>query len=88
MWLVWQRDPSQIARPAPKVVLRHRHRAWEQRRAAASGRSAIELIERVIEVERPVEVVRSVEVEVMPKGARWAAALNDFARQLDNGARV
>ena len=21
----------------------------------------------------------------MPKGARWAAALNDFARQLDNG---
>lgn len=62
-----------------------RHRAWEQRRAAASGRTAVEIIERIVEVEKPVEVVREVEVEVMPKGARWGEALREFARQLDNG---
>ena len=60
-----------------------RHRAWELSRAAASGRAAIEIVDRVIEVDRPV--TRLVEVTVAPRGARWPAALADLASQLDSG---
>ena len=35
-----------------------RHRAWEQRRAADSGRSAIEIKDRVVETTRTVTVVQ------------------------------
>jgi hypothetical protein len=62
-----------------------RHRAWEQARAAGSGRSAVQLVERVVERKVPVEVVREVEVQTTPKGARWVPALHELARQVDAG---
>ncbi len=62
-----------------------RHRAWEQRRAAASGLAARELVERHVEVEVQVAVTREVEVQVLPKGAAWAAALHQLADQIDRG---
>lgn len=60
-----------------------RHRAWEVSRAAASGRAAIHIVDRVIEVDRPVPQL--VKVPVSPRGALWPAALSDLARQLDSG---
>lgn len=62
-----------------------RHRAWEQRRAAASGLASREVVERLVEVEVPVPVVREVEVEVVPRGAGWADALHQLADHLDRG---
>lgn len=62
-----------------------RHRAWEQSRAAASGRAAVQVVDRVIEVEVPVEVVREVPVETVPKGSAWPPALHELALQLDRG---
>lgn len=60
-----------------------RHRAWELSRAAASGRAAIQIVDRVIEVDTPV--TQLVEVTVAPRGAGWLASLADLARQLDSG---
>ncbi|WP_344470652.1 hypothetical protein [Nakamurella flavida] len=65
-----------------------RHRAWEQRRAAASGRSATEVVERIVTVEVPV--VRTVTEQVQlpskaPSGADWAPLLVELARQVDTG---
>lgn len=62
-----------------------RHRAWEQRRAAASGRVTVELVERVVEVDVPVTVTETVEVIVLPRGSAWVDALRDLARQIDVG---
>ena len=66
-----------------------RHRAWEQARAAASGRAAIEVVDRTIE--RTVTVVEKrvvpevVEVARQIKGPGWADALETLVRQLDTG---
>jgi|SRR5580765_1032466 len=54
-----------------------RQRAWEQRRAAASGRSAVEVVERSVKV--PVDRVR------MPRGAEWAEFLRELAEQVSSG---
>ena len=54
-----------------------RQRAWEQSRAAASGRSAVEVVERVIQV--PVAQERT------PRHDEWPAALRELAAQLDDG---
>ena len=54
-----------------------RQRAWEQRRAAASGRAAIEVVERVIQV--PVATTR------LPTHGEWATLLRELAVQLDAG---
>lgn len=64
-----------------------RHRAWEQSRAAASGRSAVTVVDRPVEVEKLVEVVRTVEVgdPRRPRGAEWTEALAELSRQLDGG---
>jgi ribose 5-phosphate isomerase len=68
-----------------------RHRGWEQRRAAASGRAATELVERIVTVEVPVEVVRTVteQIQLPAKtplgGAAWTAMLGELAHQLDTG---
>jgi len=56
-----------------------RHRAWEQRRAAASGRTAVEVVERVIERERVVQV------RLTPRGREWADALEALVNQLESG---
>lgn len=57
-----------------------RHRAWEQARATASGRSAVEFVERVVTVEKAVPT------RAAPRGADWVETLNALARQLDTGA--
>lgn len=62
-----------------------RHRAWEQRRAAASGRTAIEVIDRVIEVEKPIVVVERVEVPIAPRSGGWPDLLTALAKQIDTG---
>ena len=62
-----------------------RHRAWELTRAAASGRAAVQVVDRVVEVDRVVAVVQEVPVATVPQGAAWSAALAQLATQLDNG---
>src|SRR5659263_523905 len=62
-----------------------RHRAWELTRAAASGRAAVQVVDRAVEVERLVSVVQEVPVELVPKGAAWPAALTQLATALDTG---
>jgi hypothetical protein len=54
-----------------------RQRAWEQRRAAASGRCAVEVVERVVRV--PVERERT------PRHGDWPPLLRELAAQLDSG---
>ena len=62
-----------------------RHRAWELTRAAASGRAAIQVVDRVVEVDRLVTIVQEVPVPTVPKGAEWSAALAQLATALDTG---
>ncbi len=52
-----------------------RHRAWEQARAAASGRSAVEVVERRVEVPTPMA----------PTRRDWGPLLVELARQLEDG---
>ena len=58
-----------------------RHRAWEQQRAADSGRSAVQI------VERPVVVQRTTRIPAPnpPRGADWAEALAQLTRLVDSG---
>lgn len=62
-----------------------RHRAWELTRAAASGRAAIQVVDRIVEVDRPVTVVKEVTVAAAPHGPAWPAVLAQLATQLDSG---
>lgn len=56
-----------------------RQRAWEQRRAAASGLSAIEVVERIVEVPAPrVDPPK-------PRNQQWRAVLRELTRQLEEG---
>lgn len=52
-----------------------RHRAWEQTRAAASGLSAVKLVERRVEVQVPL----------VPTRRDWPRLLGEFVGQLDDG---
>lgn len=52
-----------------------RHRAWEQTRAAASGLSAVELVERRVEVQVPL----------VPTRRDWPRLLGELAGQLNDG---
>lgn len=62
-----------------------RHRAWETSRAAAAGRAAVTVVDRMIEVQVPVRVEVPVPVAALPKGAGWPPVLTELARQLDTG---
>src|SRR5665647_2648481 len=62
-----------------------RHRAWELTRAAASGRAAVQVVDRAVEVDRLVTVVQEVPVATVPQGAAWPAALDQLATALDTG---
>ena len=62
-----------------------RHRAWELTRAAASGRAAVEVVDRIVEVDRPVDVVQKVPVNAVPKGSAWPATLVQLVTQVDSG---
>jgi hypothetical protein len=55
-----------------------RKRAWEQKRAAASGRSAVEIVERVVTVpnQQPPPV---------PRQLAWVDLLGVLVQQLDSG---
>lgn len=57
-----------------------RHRAWETSRAAAAGRLAVKIVDRIVEVEAPVTVIETVEIPALPKGAGWVGALHELAR--------
>lgn len=52
-----------------------RHRAWEQTRAAASGLSAVEVVERRVEVQ----------VQLAPTRRDWPTLLDELAGQLKDG---
>jgi hypothetical protein len=58
-----------------------RHRAWEQTRAAESGRAAVEIVERVVTVEKTIKVPD----KRLPHGQEWADMLASLTRQLDDG---
>lgn len=62
-----------------------RHRAWETRRALATGTAPVRVVDRTIEVAVTIPVLHQVEVTVPPKGARWAPALTELAHQIDTG---
>jgi hypothetical protein len=62
-----------------------RHRAWELTRAAASGRAAVQVVDRVVEVDRLVPLVQEVPVNAVPKGAAWPATLVQLVTQVDSG---
>jgi hypothetical protein len=54
-----------------------RQRAWEQSRAAASGRAAVKIVERVVHV--------AVEHAERPRQGGWPQVLRELAAQLDSG---
>jgi hypothetical protein len=56
-----------------------RHRAWEQNRAAASGRAAIQVVERIVVTPAAPTVVRT------PRHDYWPGLLRELSRQLDRG---
>lgn len=71
-----------------------RHRAWEQHRAAESGRSAVEVVERIVDRIVTVQLPPPPPVRPqpaapapapLPTGSGWAALLTELARQLDTG---
>jgi hypothetical protein len=57
-----------------------RKRAWEQTRAAASGRSAVQIVERVVTPPPPPSNPRP------PKHGEWQDVLLELSHQLDRGA--
>ncbi len=61
---------------------RCRQRAWEQSRAAASGRSAVQIVERRVEI--PVR--QPATVDPRPRHEQWVPVLDELATQLDTGA--
>jgi hypothetical protein len=63
-----------------------RQRAWEQARAAASGRSAVEVVERVVEI--PVRPIPGVELARHPRHQEWVPLLHELANQLGEGGLV
>ena len=52
-----------------------RHRAWEQTRAAASGRAAVQVVERRVEIGVPLK----------PTHRDWAKLLGELAGHLNDG---
>lgn len=59
-----------------------RQRAWEQRRAAASGLAAVEVVDRAIEHDKVVYVVAD---SKPPTGRDWAQHIGALTRQVERG---
>jgi hypothetical protein len=57
-----------------------RHRAWEQSRAAASGRSAVQIIERLVAVPAKPQAA------TQPRQSDWVHLLRELSAQLERGA--
>lgn len=62
-----------------------RHRAWEQRRAAASGLAAVEVVDRVIQLEAPPPPPPP---EPEPREPVTPRTVDDWVQQLDHLARA
>lgn len=63
-----------------------RHRAWEQARAAASGRPAVHVVDHIVERATPTRQVLEVHPQVQPKKAdQWAEMLDQLTQRLDAG---
>lgn len=58
-----------------------RHRAWEQQRAAESGRSAVRVVERPVVIQRTTRIPSP----NPPRGAEWADTLAQLTRLVDSG---
>jgi hypothetical protein len=58
-----------------------RHRAWEQSRAAASGRSAVTIVERVVTVP-----ARPPAAAPKPRQLAWVDVLRELTIQVEQGA--
>jgi hypothetical protein len=56
-----------------------RHRAWEQNRAAASGRAAVQIVERIVDTPAAQPAPRA------PRHDDWPGLLRELSRQLDRG---
>src|SRR3954453_15201381 len=56
-----------------------RKRAWEQKRAGASGRAAVEIVERVVVTPAPPPPPRT------PRHGEWVDLLHQLAGQIDRG---
>lgn len=79
----WCRGPitPRARGPIPKwCSATCRHRAWEQSRAAASGRSAVEILERVVTVAAPQPAAQPT-----PRQLAWADLLRELAAQVEQG---
>ena len=61
-----------------------RQRAWEQSRAAASGRSAVRIVERRVEI--PAQQPAPSAANPRLRHQHWVGVLDELAAQLDNGA--
>ncbi len=84
----WCRQPIHVratGRIAKWCSQACRSRAWQQRRAAVSGLTAVEVVDRVIEVEKEVHVVEYVDKTATPVGKAWVPALLELAQQIDAG---
>lgn len=64
-----------------------RHRAWEQRRARASDRNAVDVVQHIVTVEKTLVKKQRVEVPapVTPRRGEWPQVLRELAKQLDTG---
>jgi hypothetical protein len=62
-----------------------RHRAWEQSRAAASGRSAIKIVNRIVEIHHNVPVPAPAPRSRLPRQAAWVGAVKGLTQQLNTG---
>lgn len=83
MRVVRRPHPAKGEGANPEVVLRCLPaRAWEQSRAAASGRSAVQIVERHVDV----VVKPSAPPPATPQHQDWLPLLLELATQLDNGA--
>lgn len=58
-----------------------RHRAWEQARAAASGRSAVEIVERAVTVP-----AKSPPAQPEPRQLAWGDLLRQLSAQVEQGS--
>ena len=79
---------SPILLPAPGRVPKWcsssgRHRAWELTRAAASGRAAVHVVDRAVEVDKLIPVID--QAPASPHGTAWSYALADLVAELDTG---
>lgn len=81
-WCGTKIDLKPLGRPPKWCSSTCRQRAWEQTRAAESGRAAVQVVTSVIEVERsapPAPALPSL------RSSEWADVLQEMAHQIEAG---